>query len=255
MISIVIPVLNQHGMTMECIYSIMDNTQDYELIIIDNGSAPFYRPPFTGFVPVNVIRNEENKGFPAAVNQGCQAAQGEIVILLNNDVIVTPGWAERLAAWLDEFAIVGPCTNYAAGLQRVETPLYISKEGLYDVAKGWSEEYDGAAEEVSFVIGFCMAFRKQLYDEIGGFDESLWPCSGEEIDFCFRAGAAGHKIGIARDVYVHHEGSQTFIDMAQAGQVDYDEICRRNDAHLAKKWGADFWQRQAIEEREEVVNG
>jgi len=246
MISIVIPVFNQHDMTQECIYSILENTQDYELIIIDNGSNPLFKPPFTGFVETTLIRNEDNKGFPVAVNQGIRAAKGDVIVLLNNDVIVTPGWAERLTRYLDELSIVGPVTNYCAGLQSVTAPVYTSKESLYNVASQWSEEYDGSTQEVNFIIGFCMAFKKSLYDEIGPFDESLWPCSGEELDFCLKARSAGHKIGIVHEVYLYHEGSQTFKDLENEGKIVYEEIYKRNDAHVAEKWGKDFWLNQAV---------
>jgi len=260
MFSIIIPIFNQHDMTEDCITAIRECTQDCEIIIIDNGSTPPFKAPFTGDIETRVIRNEENRGFPVAVNQGIRAAKGETIILLNNDVVVTPDWAARLESHItpliltqqeikDGFqvggvplSIVGPLTNYAAGLQRAQIADYQNKEELYKEASALSEEQAGEAEEVNFVIGFCMAFKRSLYDEIGPFDESLWPCSGEEIDFCLRARAAGHRIGIAHDVYVHHEGSQTFkiID------ADYDAIVKRNDAHLAEKWGADFWQRQAV---------
>jgi predicted SAM-dependent methyltransferase len=87
-----------------------------------------------------------------------------------------------------------------------------------------------------------MAFPRALFDELGPFDDSLWPCSGEEIDFCYRARKAGHKIGIAADVYVHHVGSVTLKEMP----VDYQELCKRNDEHLMKKWGGNFWAEQAV---------
>jgi acetyltransferase-like isoleucine patch superfamily enzyme len=247
MISIIIPVFNQHDMTQDCIDAIRECTQDCEIIIIDNGSTPPIKVPFTGDIQTRVIRNEENKGFPVAVNQGIREAAGDVIILLNNDVIVTPGWAERLAAHLEIFSIVGPLTNFCAGLQRAQIADYQSKAELYKEASALAEECAGEFEEVNFVIGFCMAFKRSLFDEIGPFDESLWPCSGEEIDFCLKARPAGHRIGIAHDVYVHHEGSRTFGDMEKAGDLNYQEICKRNDAHLAEKWGADFWKRQAID--------
>lgn len=246
MISICIPVFNQHDMTEECITAIRENTQDCEIIIVDNGSTPPIKKPFTGFIETTVIRNEENKGFPVAVNQGIRAAKGGVIVLLNNDVVVTPGALNRLADSLTDFSIVGPMTNYAAGLQRAQIESYQNKDELYEAAAALSEECAGEAEEVNWIIGFCMAFRKSLWEEIGPFDESLWPCSGEEIDFCLRARAAGYRVGIAHDVYVHHEGSKTFQDMEQAGTLNYGEIVKRNDAHLAEKWGADFWQKQAM---------
>jgi GT2 family glycosyltransferase/acetyltransferase-like isoleucine patch superfamily enzyme len=244
MISIVIPVFNNHDMTHDCINAIRETTRDFELVIVDNGSEPAFKPPFTGFAETILIRNEENKGFPVAVNQGINAARGETILLLNNDVMCTPGSLNRLETWLNNFSIVGPCTNYSAGLQRVEIGTYQSLDGLNKEAAVFAEENAGESEEVNFIIGFCMAFKRSLFDEIGPFDESLWPCSGEEIDFCLRARAAGHKIGIAQDVYVHHEGSRTFNDMMT--DAEYKDICTRNDKHLAERWGADFWDRQAI---------
>jgi predicted SAM-dependent methyltransferase len=89
-----------------------------------------------------------------------------------------------------------------------------------------------------------MMFPRALYDELGEFDESMWPCSGEEIDFCFMARKAGHMIGIAKDVYIHHYGSQTFNEMQNAGLVDYKDVCKKCDAHLSERWGEDFWHRQ-----------
>ncbi len=248
MLSIIIPIFNQHDMSAECINTIREHTQDFELVIIDNGSVPAFKPPFTGFSETTLIRNEKNKGFPVAVNQGIRAAKGDKIIILNNDVFVTQGWAEKLTAALDEFSIVGPVSNYCAGMQQVQIGTYENLDELNKEAEEWAGEYEGVAEEVNWIIGFCMAFKKSLYDEIGPFDESLWPCSGEEIDFCLRARAAGHKIGIVYDVYVHHEGSQTFNDMEKAGQLDYMEIINRNDKHLIEKWGPDFFKQQSVED-------
>lgn len=276
MLSICIPIFNNSDMTHDCINAIRENTHDFELVIVDNGSEPAFKPPFMGFAETTLIRNLENKGFPVAVNQGIRAAAGDVIILLNNDVIVTPGALNRLAGLVRHkapivesggmridvqeitapgddfkvfdfgiapFSIVGPCTNYAAGLQRVQIGSYQNREELDKEAAFLAEENAGESEEVNYIIGFCMAFKRRLFDEIGPFDESLWPCSGEEIDFCLKARAAGHKVGIAHDVYVHHEGSQTFKDM----DVDYEGICKRNDAHLAEKWGDAWgWDKQSV---------
>jgi GT2 family glycosyltransferase len=262
MVSIVIPVYNQHEMTEECIEAIRRNTDSgtYEIIIIDNGSDPALDIPHLGqhimqdknnpkgwHIGESIIRNEQNLGFPFAVNQGIIEAKGDTIILLNNDVIVTPGWAERLRHYLDNgWGIIGPVTNYCAGLQRVILPVYENEKELNTEAAKWSEAHKGETEEVTFIIGFCMAFKKSLFDEIGLFDATLWPCSGEEIDFCFRARKAGYKVGFTKDVYLHHFGSVTFKEMHDAGQVDYPETCKRNDEHLAERWGHDFWKRQVV---------
>jgi GT2 family glycosyltransferase/predicted SAM-dependent methyltransferase len=240
MISIVIPVWNQHDMTADCIGKIRENTKDFELIVIDNGSNPPIVLPFMGFTDATLIRNETNLGFPAAVNQGMRAAKGDTIVLLNNDVVVTPGWAERLLRGLEKFSIVGPMTNFCAGMQSMTMDAYQDYDELVRATTMWADEHEGKLVEVNWVIGFLMAFPRALFEELGPFDDTLWPCSGEEIDFCYRARAAGHRVAIVCDAYVHHIGSVTLKDM----DVDYQELCRRNDEHLVKKWGADFWNQQ-----------
>jgi len=246
MTSIIIPVFNQDEMTRECINSIREHTDNLEFIIIDNGSEPPLNIPFVGFADMLLIRSETNQGFPVAVNQGIMAAHGDIIILLNNDVIVTPGWSEKLVSALDEFAIVGPVTNYCAGLQKVQIDSYESLDELSQASDLWAEHYVDSIQEVTFVIGFCMAFKKSLFDEIGEFDESVWPCSGEEVDFCFRAREKGYRVGIVNGCYVHHEGSKTFEILERDKKLNYADVCKKTDEHLNKKWGGNFWERQAI---------
>lgn len=241
MISIIVPVFNQHSMTHDCLAAVHANTNDFELVIVDNGSDPEFIPKG----PATVIRNVKNEGFPRAVNQGIRAAKGEVIVLLNNDVVCVQGWAQRLLAHLDSYSIVGPVSNYCAGLQQVTIPVYQDERELNLQANKWAEDHKGESKEVNWIIGFCMAFKKSLWEELGPFDESLWPCSGEELDFCLRAREAGHKVGITKDVYVHHEGSQTFRAMEKAGQVNYQEICNRNEANVRERHGK-FWGRQAI---------
>jgi GT2 family glycosyltransferase/predicted SAM-dependent methyltransferase len=267
MLSIIIPVFNQHEMTRECIKAVLQHTKDFEIIVIDNGSEPRLEWADLGLRVGDVIYcNDTNLGFPAAVNQGIRIAKGETIVLLNNDVIVTPDWMNRLRFYIEPktrlektesddgfnlheityppaYSIVGPLTNYCTGLQHTLIPVYRNAMELDSRAMDWQVSHASETQEVNYVIGFCMAFRKSLFDEIGDFDENLWPCSGEEVDFCLRALQAGHKIGIAKDVYVHHEGSQTL----KAMDVDYAEICKRNNDHLAEKWGPNFWN-QTVEE-------
>lgn len=255
MISVIIPVYNQHDMSRECIQTLMETTSDYEIIVIDNGSTPEFVPPFTGWNPAKVIRNDKNEGFPVAVNQGIEAASGDVIVLLNNDVIVTPGSINALSDWLDDYSIISPVTNTCAGIQRIELPVYKNIEQLNSEAESHAAANQGESIDVNWVIGFCMAFKRELWSDLGAFDESLWPCSGEEIDFCFRAREKGHKVGVALDVYMHHIGSRTFSDLEKEGVLEYKALCDRNDAHLAKKWGSNFWYRQLVNPQEFQLEG
>ncbi len=269
MLSIIIPVWNQHEMTKDCLEAIRANTKDYEIVLIDNGSDPpiafsipdawarvlepgrdaRYVPMVEGAGNIQIIYNETNLGFPVAINQGIRAAKGDIIVLLNNDVIVTENWLNRLEWHLLKYDVIGPMTNYCAGLQQATIPVYNDEAELNEQTMKWQIDHAFQSQEVVWIIGFCMAFKKSLYDELGSFDESLWPCSGEELDFCLRARAAGYKVGIAKDVYIHHFGSMTFKALMDAGQIgDYNLLCNRNENHVSKKWGSDDWKQQEIEE-------
>ena len=245
LLSIIVPVWNQLEMSHECIQAIIENTEPgtYEIIIIDNGSDPPFAPPIS-IHEIRVIRNEENKGFPIAMNQGIRDAHGDVIVIFNNDIIVTPRWAERLRWWLDEgFDIIAPMTNYSAGVQGTTIGSYQNKEELEEATEAFSEENEGSCRDVNFcTIG--MFVKRKIFDDIGYLDESLWPSCGEDIDFGFRARKAGYRVGVAGDVYVHHEGSKTFEAMQNAGIIDYDKVVTQNDNHLGKKWGSDFWNRQ-----------
>ena len=244
-LSIIVPVWNGEDMTYEAIQAIMDNTESgtFEIIIVDNGSNPPFKPPFTGFNDLTVIRNEENEGFPKAANQGIKAARGDIVVLYNNDVICTPGWADRLVGWLDEFDIIAPCTNYAAGIQNITIGTYSSRDELDSAAEEFSEVNEGLCYDVNFAT-ISMFIKKKIFEDIGYLDETYWPSSGEDIDIGFRAREAGYRVGVAGDVYVHHDGSKTFEALHEAGIVEYDEVADQNDKHLAERWGDDFWNNQ-----------
>jgi len=249
MVSIVLPVFNQPSMTEDCLAAIRANTQDYEIVMVDNGSDPplYWSDGSLDQGDRLIIRNETNLGFPCAVNQAIQAARGDVIILLNNDCIVSRGWAFWLQHHLEEYAIVGPVTNYCAGLQRVTLPVYHNEHELNMVAGKLAKDHAGESQEVNWIIGFCMAFKRSLWEEIGPFDESLWPCSGEELDYCLRARSLGYRVGIAKETYIHHHGSVTFQDMAD--QVDYVKLCQRNEDNITAKWG-DNWKNQIITEED-----
>jgi len=102
--SVIVPCFNQREFTQLCLQSLFRYTRaPWELIVVDNGSTDDTRAYLAGVqdataVPVTVVANATNLGFPAAINQGLQLAQGEYLVLLNNDVVVTEGWLDQLIA-------------------------------------------------------------------------------------------------------------------------------------------------------------
>ena len=228
MFSIIIPVLDQLEITLKCIESIEDHTEDYEIIIVDNGSSPRWID--NEFIN---IRNEANLGFPVAVNQGIEAANGDVVVILNNDVIVTPHWLEKLQWHLSHgLDIVGPCTNSISGPQQVLISQYNNEQELNTAAMAF--QLKNAFQSVPFhrLVFFCVAIKREVIDKVGLLDEVYTPGNYEDDDYCMRAIDAGFKLGIARDVYVHHFGSVTH----KALNLDYQELVTRNHKIFDAKW-------------------
>jgi GT2 family glycosyltransferase len=102
--SMIVPCWNQLAYTKQCIAALKSHTRPpWEMVVIDDGSTDhtdIYMACVRdrASVPVTVISNTANLGFPAAINQGLDAARGEYLVLLNNDVVVTDGWLDQLIA-------------------------------------------------------------------------------------------------------------------------------------------------------------
>ena len=106
--SIIIVTFNQLEYTRRCVESIQRLTDEpYELIFVDNGSSDGTVAYLKSLAGATVIENTDNRGFPAAVNQGIAAAKGSRILLLNNDTIVTTGWLRRMLAALDSDPKIG----------------------------------------------------------------------------------------------------------------------------------------------------
>jgi cellulose synthase/poly-beta-1,6-N-acetylglucosamine synthase-like glycosyltransferase len=184
---------------------------------------------------VQVIANRENLGFAAGNNQGLALANGNYLLLLNNDTVVTEGWLARMLSVFErymEVGIVGPVSNYVSGPQQVPGASYQGLEEMHHFAKQWSVERMGQTLEVTRAVGFCLLAKREVIDRIGGLDEQFGSGNFEDDDFCLRAAAAGYKARIAQDAFIHHTGSQTFLG---AG-INYKQSLERNWEIFKTKW-------------------
>jgi len=233
--SIVILTHDQLAYTRACVDSIRGLTDEpYELIFVDNASSDGTAGYLRGITGARLIVNAENRGFPAAVNQGMAVARGEQVLLLNNDTVVTTGWLRRMLRALHAdpaVGMVGPCSNCVSGLQQVAVG-YDALTGLDGFAWDWGRAHDGVREETSRLVGFCLLVRRAVVDAVGPFDERFGPGCFEDDDYCVRAMRAGYRLAIARDAFVHHHGGRTF---AGSG-VDFAAVMRENERQFREKW-------------------
>jgi GT2 family glycosyltransferase/glycosyltransferase involved in cell wall biosynthesis/Flp pilus assembly protein TadD len=238
--SIIILAYNQWNQTELCLRSIEQYTPEpHEIIIVDNGSTDETKTRLHSLMKIKknmkVISNNTNRGFSAGNNQAIVLAQGEYILLLNNDTIVTDGWLKRMT---DVFrrhpkaGIVGPMSNYVSGPQLVPKVTYTTIEGIDTFAKKWAREHKGKSFPIYRVVGFCLLTLREVIDRIGGLDEQFGSGNFEDDDFCIRASLAGYTSQIAQDVFIHHTGSQTF----RGSGINHSASLLRNWELFKGKW-------------------
>lgn len=220
--SIVIPVFNQVAYTRQCIEHLEKHTDvPYELIIVDNASTDG-TPAFLRGVRAKLITNETNRGCAGAWNQGIAASRGHYVVLLNNDVLVTPGWLEGLLVFATAtgHGIVSPAVR--AGPLNYDLPTY-------------AEAFTRACARATRpeVNGCCMVVSREVFERVGLFDEQFRVGTFEDIDFLWRARRAGVTMGMTGAVLVHHFGEVTQRDLRQL----LGDYASANASRFATKWG------------------
>lgn len=243
LVSIVIVTFNGLEHTKRCIESILSYTPvpPYELIFVDNGSTDGTLDYLQTLPQATIIRNDENRGFPAAANQGLGVARGEYVLLLNNDVVVTPGWLERLVdhAERDErIGAVGPMSDRVGEIQQDDFFLgqITSEDELLRHAAEVAYLKRGQVFEFHRITGFCMLLKRAAIERVGGLDEQFGIGFYEDDDLCLRLRQAGYRIMVAADVFVHHAGGVSFKTLGVPFGSPGDIGGRRNRDRFLDKW-------------------
>jgi ATP-binding cassette, subfamily B, bacterial len=244
--SVVVPVLDNPACTRLALESLLANTGalPYEVVVIDNGSAEPTRHYLEVLAArnrqVRVIRNEENRGFAVACNQGLAAATGELLVLLNNDTIVPPGWLSGMAKHLDdpEIGLVGPTTNRCGGAAQIAA-TYRTYGDMIDFARERSQALAGRVPvDLAVAEMFCAALRRDVLDAVGPLDERFEVALFEDDDYARRVRDAGYRVVCAEDVFVHHFGEASLGALAADGR--YGDLFHANRRRLEEKWGVDW---------------
>ena len=216
LVDIVIPHCNGRQMLADCLASIQRQSwQDYQVIVVDNGSTDDSVPFLREFWPVvRVIARTENTGFSAAVNAGIQAGAAPFVFLLNNDTELEPNCLEVLlqaAAQGSEYAYFAP--KMLSYHQRFI--LDGAGEGYLRGGAGYrlgTMETDGdpydTPRRVFGACGGAALYRRELFATIGFFDEDFFAYL-EDVDLNLRANRAGLLCWYVPEARVYHIGSAT----------------------------------------------
>ncbi|HEY3441090.1 MAG TPA: glycosyltransferase [Paludibaculum sp.] len=153
--------------------------------------------------------------FSKMCNEGARAATGAVLVFLNDDVEpVSKDWLARLCGTLgrEGVGIVGARLLYPQGsIQHVGLVLGMSDGvghlGRYLLASSnWP--WIDFTRDVSAATGACLAIRRVLFTELGGFDEAF-PLNYNDVDLCLRARAAGHRVVLENDAVLIHREAMT----------------------------------------------
>ena len=223
LVSLVIPLYNQLDYTRGCIASIEACTKmPYELILVNNGSQDGTNN-FLSAVSHAVISNETNLGCARAWNQGVRASKGEVIGILNNDIVVTPGWLEGLLTFMHQSGYGIVCPSAREGPLDYDLDRY-ARDFTFRCSAATRRELYGA----------CFLVRREIFERIGLFDEGFTYGGCEDIDFQWRAMASGFGVAITGSVLIHHYGMVTQDAIKTSGTRAYPKA---NLAHFKAKWG------------------
>ena len=222
-VSVVIPHYGGKDVISECLISLKNCTYiNLEIIVVDNDSpddsAQYIK---TNFPEINLIQSEYNRGFSGGCNFGVQHAQGEYLLILNNDTIHEPDWIDHLVDRIesnssissvqpkikndkerDHFDYAGACGGF---MDKYCFPFTRGRI-FYTIEKD-TGQYDGACK-IFWASGTAFLTRKNIYNQLSGFDDALF-AHMEEIDYHWKCQLMGHEVWVEPLSIVYHKGAVT----------------------------------------------
>ena len=240
LVSIIIPVYNQFNYTYLCIKSIVMNSGDvpYEIIIADDCSTDLTKRISEIISGVRVVKTEKNLRFLLNCNNAAKYTHGKYILLLNNDTQVQKDWLCPLVDLIerDEKAgMVGSKLIYPNGLLQ-EAGGILWKNGSawnYGNRQDPSLPQYNYVKEADYISGAAIMIRKDLWQQLGGFDERFAPAYCEDSDLAFMVREAGYKVLYQpQSVVVHFEGVSNGTDTS-SGLKAYQV---KNQKKFYEKW-------------------
>lgn len=247
-VSVVIVTYQSAGVIGRCAASCLGTAR--EVIVVDNASQDGTAEVVRGQAGVTLIANGENRGFAGGVNQGVKAAGSDVILLLNPDAELVGGLDALREAALRYGAAAGRLVDESGayqkgfGVRRLPTPVSLSLEVLgvnrLFPRNRWNRRYrclDEAENEARLVeqpAGAFLAFRREIWEQLGGFDERFHPAWFEDVDFCKRLLDNGFSIRYEPAASARHEGGHA------ARQLDWSTRERYWYGSLLKYAGKQF---------------
>jgi len=201
-ISVIILTWNGIDLVKECVRQVIPAVEKWaiphEIVLVDNGSndgTVEYVKNEWPFVHVRAF--DSNLGFGPANNRAVEQAAYDTLLFLNNDLVLEENFIEHLVAWLDVqdvFAVAPKMLRWDK--ETIDDGLRYADfySGLFDVKLDTDREKVEQPHTVTFFCGACFLCKKELFLELGGFDELYTPYAWEDLDLGYRAWKRGYRV-------------------------------------------------------------
>lgn len=234
LVSVIIPSKDNFDVYRRCVESLLEKTsyRNIEIITVDNGSREENRADYEAFAKQNNIRyfyKPMEFNFSAMCNLGVKQAEGEYVLLLNDDIeVIEAEWLERMLgqAQLEDTGAVGAKLYYPGSKLIQHDGVILNHQGPVHLFAGMDDDniyYFGRNRldyNYSAVTAACLLVKKEKYRKVGGFDESF-AVAYNDVDFCLRLVEAGWYNVVRNDaVLYHHESISRGNDAADTAKLE-----------------------------------
>jgi GT2 family glycosyltransferase len=210
---VVIPTLNGRARLLKTLSSLEQQTAPASVVVVDNASTDGTAEAVAELHPhVRLVRSELNLGFGAAINRAALELDGDILVLVNNDVVCEPEFLERITAPFGDEGV-----GMVAGvLLQAAAPDLVDSAGIeLDTTLGsWDKLWNrpvsalDAADDPVGPCGGAAAYRLDAFKELAGFDEALF-AYWEDVELALRFRNAGWRCVLAPGALALHEHGQT----------------------------------------------
>jgi GT2 family glycosyltransferase/glycosyltransferase involved in cell wall biosynthesis len=246
-VSIVVIALGDAPHLLECLRSVAMNvrTTPYEVIVVLNGAELAVASELAGHVDgANVLASRVNRGFAGGCNLGAAAAEGDYMVLLNDDTLVEPDWLESLVAAAERRPAAGAVgsrlLHLDGSLQEAGQVLWSdgSTSCVGRDAPAGVHAYEWA-RRVDYCSGSSLLVRRATWERLGGLDESYFPAYCEDVDLCLRIAEGGEEVWYEPTSQVRHLESRS-------SSPSYKKfLIERNQPRLTARWRHVLADRQA----------
>jgi GT2 family glycosyltransferase len=220
-LSVITLSFDNENYTRAFVDSIRKNTTlPHELIIVDNGSEPATQKWVEEAADKSIIY-QNNQGFSKGFNEGVNIAEGEYIMLANNDTEFPPNWDKLLLETIEK--------NPGAG---IVSPVYTSgRKSALRFQTGDKILRVFPFRKYPSAVAFLMR-RSEFLPVFGGYSEKYAIASGEDADLCFTVWKKGYDILIDERVLIIHEGKVTSSSKLKDWRIHF----RKNSRQFRKKW-------------------